>query len=320
VIPVNKVKARLKRRMSSVVTLFIAAAFVSFLLLRTDALAARIILKSGKEIECRIIEKTQDYVKVDFNGALIYYQLKYIKSISEEEPAAKDGSPAPVDNDIPESAGDSKSFFLAALNLAAEGKFSESADKFREGLKLAPGDYNLQEGLKMAEDAADGRVPADYAALVFRGTRSMAEKKYPEAMEVFKEAIKLNPQDANLYYYLGVSAYFSGDAKQAVDYLQKAAELNPSDPEIYFNLGVNQFSLGDYKNAVESLQKAEALNPEDGEISSLLGTAAYLSGDFPLARQKLNKAGEIFEKNGDKAKAEEIGAFLKRVPEAGDKT
>lgn len=306
-----KKKMSVKSRVLPVILTILALSF-------SDALAAKIILKSGKEIECRIIEKTSDYVKVDFNGAQLYYQLKYIKSINEEESIAKDAV-APV-NDTRKAAGGGKSFFLAALSLAAEGKFSESADKFREGLKLDPEDYNLQEGLTMAEDAAAGRVPADYAALVFRGTKNMAEKKYAEALEVFKEAVKLSPQDANLYYYLGVSAYFTGDAKQAVDHLQKAAELNPSDPEIYYNLGVNQFSLGEYKSAVESLQKAVALSPEDGEINSLLGTAAYLSGDFTVARSNLSKAREIFEKNGDTDKAEKVGAFLTRVPELGDKS
>lgn len=278
------------------------------LLFFCDASAARIILKSGKEIDCRIVERAQDYVKVDFNGSEIYYQLKYIREIVEDEPAAQEGAAQP------ESGNKDGDFFRAALELAAEGKFKESADKFREGLKLAPGDYNLKEGLKMAEDAASGRVPADYAALVFRGTSNMAGRKYAEALAAFEEAVKLNPQDANLYYYLGVSSYFTGDSAKAEGYLEKAAELNPEDPEIYFNLGINRFSLGDYKGAVESLKKAAGLSPGDGEINSLLGTAAYLDGDFSLARSGLSLAAEIFEKEGNGAKAAEVRDFLKKVP------
>ncbi len=273
-----------------------------------DVFAARIILKSGKEVNGRIVERTRDYVKVDLNGSGVYYQLKYIRDIVEDDPPEIAPSGTKEEND---TGGD---IFRSALELAAEGKFRESADRFREGLKDNPGDYNLREGLTMAEDAAAGRVPADYAVLVFRGTSSMAGKKYAQALESFKEAVKLNPQDANLYYYLGVASYFTGDSGQAVEYLKKAAELNPSDAEIYFNLGVNQFSIGDYKSAVASLKKAAELSPDDGEINSLLGTAAYLDGDFSLSRLRLSRAAEIFEKNGDGEKAGEIRDFLKKVP------
>jgi len=46
--------------------------------------ADTLILKSGKVIECKILEKNQDYIKIEYAGGPIYYERKYIKQANEE--------------------------------------------------------------------------------------------------------------------------------------------------------------------------------------------------------------------------------------------
>ena len=54
------------------------------------------------------------------------------------------------------------------------------------------------------------------------------QQKYPEAVKVYTEAIKLNPNEANNYLNLGITYQQMGNATEGQKYLNKAFELNPA--------------------------------------------------------------------------------------------
>jgi tetratricopeptide (TPR) repeat protein len=54
------------------------------------------------------------------------------------------------------------------------------------------------------------------------------QQKYPEAVKVYTEAIKLNPKEANNYLNLGITYQQMGNQAEAKKYLDKAFELNPA--------------------------------------------------------------------------------------------
>lgn len=56
-----------------------------FLLAIPSVFAGTIILKSGKTIEAKILEKTQKYIRVDMEGIPITYYIEDIKSIDGED-------------------------------------------------------------------------------------------------------------------------------------------------------------------------------------------------------------------------------------------
>jgi len=76
--------------MNTILKLFL----VVFLLLPTWVFASEIILKSGQKIEGKIIEQTDKYVKIDFDGMHMTYYMDEIESIdaktvtNEPKPAA----------------------------------------------------------------------------------------------------------------------------------------------------------------------------------------------------------------------------------------
>jgi PKD repeat protein len=53
--------------------------------------ADTLILKSGKVIECRILEKGQDYIKVEYAGQPLYYENRYIQQVNEDLLKPKEG-------------------------------------------------------------------------------------------------------------------------------------------------------------------------------------------------------------------------------------
>lgn len=62
--------------------IFLISAFLSFTYL---AYAETVYLKSGGRIEGKVLEKTKDYIKIDFNGIdLTYYLLEDYQKAKEE--------------------------------------------------------------------------------------------------------------------------------------------------------------------------------------------------------------------------------------------
>ena len=54
------------------------------------------------------------------------------------------------------------------------------------------------------------------------------QKKYPEAVKIYTEAINLNPKEANNYLNLGITYQNMGNMEEGQKYLNKAFELNPA--------------------------------------------------------------------------------------------
>ncbi len=70
----------MNKRISVILFLVISLSFCTF------CFAETIILKSGQQIEGKILEKTDKYIKIDFQGVPITYYLDEITSIDEQIP------------------------------------------------------------------------------------------------------------------------------------------------------------------------------------------------------------------------------------------
>src|ERR1044072_5317245 len=60
---------------------------------------------------------------------------------------------------------------------------------------------------------------------------------YAQAVQLFQEVVKLDPQFADAHFALGHAYYDMGRFQNAVDSFQRAAELNPKDIEAQDRLG-----------------------------------------------------------------------------------
>src|SRR5262245_60817584 len=93
-----------------------------------------------------------------------------------------------------------------------------------------------------------GDVQATKAAHMQRGEAYLASEKYVEAVIEFRNAIKLDPQDAQAYYKLAL-AYLKQDKlpqlQNAFQALQNSVERDPSLTDAQLKLG--EFYLLDKK-------------------------------------------------------------------------
>ena len=62
-----------------------------FIICSDLSFADTLILKSGKVIECKILEKKQEYIKVEYAGSPLYFECKYIRQINEDLLKSKEG-------------------------------------------------------------------------------------------------------------------------------------------------------------------------------------------------------------------------------------
>lgn len=91
--------------------------------------------------------------------------------------------------------------------------------------------------------------------------------KLEEAMTNFNEAIKLNPRSEQLHNNIGVILAREGKLQEALEQFQRAIELNPRYPKPYFNCAKALEGLGRTNEAQANYQKAEQLDPSLNQTS-----------------------------------------------------
>jgi TolB-like protein/class 3 adenylate cyclase len=79
--------------------------------------------------------------------------------------------------------------------------------------------------------------------------------KSGEAAEELATALRINPNHADAWVFLGEMRAHEGRAVEGLDYLQKGLRLNPHPPgRYYWILGYVQYAAGRYEDAVETLR------------------------------------------------------------------
>ncbi|KAK6531459.1 hypothetical protein TWF281_008263 [Arthrobotrys megalospora] len=92
-------------------------------------------------------------------------------------------------------------------------------------------------------------------ALKGRGNQAMAQKKYPEAIDLYSQALKLVP--GNPIYLSNRAAAYSASSQhdKARDDAQAAVEADPTYSKGWSRLGLAKFALGDAKGAMVAYEK-----------------------------------------------------------------
>ena len=102
--------------------------------------------------------------------------------------------------------------------------------------------------------------------------------RWKDAITEYKRAIKIAPEDENLYYNVGMAFAEGGDFLQAKANLLKAVDLNPdipgASPNIAYNFGAVFLQSKDRERASQFFKLALQLRP-----------------DFPAAQDGLKRAG-----------------------------
>ena len=88
---------------------------------------------------------------------------------------------------------------------------------------------------------------------------STASGQKSNALDEYRKASALNPEDTTFLENLGMSLEINGDLNEALVALRKATELEPGSAAFEFNLGYAMEWNGDVAGAMDALEKASTL-------------------------------------------------------------
>ncbi len=118
------------------------------------------------------------------------------------------------------------------------------------------------------------------AGLVDEADKLLDDKKYPEAIEAYRLAIRLDANYAPAYGGLGDAYLNSGNSEQALVNYKEQARLAPNDAQAQFDLGYFYNAMGRHGEAFAPLQRASSLDPTFAEAFYGIGYAYLRSTEY----------------------------------------
>lgn len=113
------------------------------------------------------------------------------------------------------------------------------------------------------------------------------ERNFPKAIQLFREALAMNPAHEDSHYYLANCLAASGDIPAAIRELDALAHINPQNHRAFQRKGELIAASASSRNQLElarqPLNAALRLNSEETGTLSLLGQVALALGDLATA-------------------------------------
>ena len=124
----------------------------------------------------------------------------------------------------------------------------------------------------------------------------MESGRFDEAVRIYRELLKVLPEDAGLLMNLGMALAMGGHEEEALAPLERAVALKPDLVPARLFLGSSYLALGQPEKAIEPLKRVVAARPADAESRRMLADAYALSGRPVNAVAELRKVTELAPK------------------------
>ena len=116
-------------------------------------------------------------------------------------------------------------------------------------------------------------------------------KQYREAVENYRQAIRLDPYNAaDAYYALGLVYRDWGRADDEIQAYKQAIRLKPDYTSAYERLGSRYLRSKKYSEAIETFKQLTALKPGDANVPNNMGEAYFEMGLMSDAVESFKQA------------------------------
>lgn len=200
------------------------------------------------------------------------------------------------------SANDYRTQTGVGVLLARYHLYDEAIQHFQTALRANPdsddvkfdlADAYFRKGLYSQAHEAAGQVSVpgqqDDAYLALLGDIQAHLGDTARATEIFRDAIRRNPDNDQYYLSLTLVQLRSNDVRGATETLQQGLARTPGSGKILWGLGLISVLEGNTPQAAERLERAVELLPEWAGSYSTLGVFYYETGQIEKAREVLNR-------------------------------
>lgn len=113
-----------------------------------------------------------------------------------------------------------------------------------------------------------------------RGVRALDAADFRAAVQFFRGAVELAPENPSLRHKLGTALSLAGDTPAAVEQFQEAVRLSPTFSQAHYSLGILLAAGGRHAEAVERLSAAVRFQPDYIEARLQLADALRQVGQL----------------------------------------
>jgi Flp pilus assembly protein TadD len=144
-----------------------------------------------------------------------------------------------------------------------------------------------------ATSSAPAEEPVPLESLYEEAKRHAAEGRYTNAIELYQQVLRRDPENVRARNNLGFAYDCRGEFDLAINEYVQALELEPRNVQVYCNLGAVYGERGWYEKAEEVLKQALRLDPKNAEAHCNLGIVYCKKGMYHLATAELKRAVEL---------------------------
>lgn len=128
--------------------------------------------------------------------------------------------------------------------------------------------------------AAQSQLPSEAVVHIDRAVIAYDAKQYDEALSELKEALRVDPQNVEALYYIGIVYLTLNRPAEGQASLEQASALRPGNADISFQLGVLYFNQQNYEKAEPLLRQVHRVDPDRQNLGYYLGFIEYRKKNY----------------------------------------
>ena len=144
---------------------------------------------------------------------------------------------------------------------------------------------------------------SDYSRnkLYKKGITLMADEKMEEAVQVFEQALRIDPGHVDSLLKLGYTRFHMDDYAGANEAYDKVLQIDVTNADAWNLKGLIHYETKNYEKALESVEKALDSDPTDGMAWYNKGCYLSILNHIPEAIEALKRSIEVDVKNAKRA-------------------
>ncbi len=130
-------------------------------------------------------------------------------------------------------------------------------------------------------------APRNVVAIDHMANEMFKRNKADAAIALYRRALEIKPKQWQTHFAMGITLYELGHYEDAARALEGAVALAPENAEQFYFLGLSQLSLGDNARAEEEFKRGLQRNPDRPGMNNALATALLRQGKVAEGKKAL---------------------------------